>query len=231
MTLDELRWDADGLVAVTIVDARTNAPLTLAYANREALEATMRTGETHLWSRSRRALWRKGETSGHTQRVVAIDVDCDADALVYRVIPNGPACHTGETSCFYRELWSQPLEEASLSAPSGNGAEATSSAHVRPERLSNFYAAIEHLVTTIEQRRSASPETSYVAKLLSRGIDRTAKKIGEEATEVVIAAKNDDRGEFVWEVADLFFHTLVLLAQRGVEVDEVGRELLRRAKR
>jgi phosphoribosyl-ATP pyrophosphohydrolase/phosphoribosyl-AMP cyclohydrolase len=211
MTLDELAWDKDGLVAVTIVDARDRSVLTLAYANREAVEATMRTGATHLWSRSRKSLWRKGETSGKTQRVVAIEVDCDGDALVYRVIPNGPACHTGNASCFYRTLWTSPdAEEVGDRA---------------------FEAAIRHLVNVIEERRDASPETSYVAKMFSRGVDGIAKKIGEEATEVVIAAKNEERSELIWEAADLFFHTLVLLAQRNVDVDEVGRELLRRAAR
>jgi phosphoribosyl-ATP pyrophosphohydrolase/phosphoribosyl-AMP cyclohydrolase len=208
VNLDELKWDDRGLVGVVIVDARSGDVLTFAYANREAVALTMQTGETHLFSRSRNALWRKGESSGNTQRVVAIDVDCDADALVYRVEPAGPACHTGERSCFYRNLWS---------AENGAGKR-------------DFELAIRHLVEVIEQRRTASPEESYVAKMLSRGVDRIAKKIGEEATEVVIAAKNDDRGELVWEVADLFFHTLVLLAQRNVDVDEIGAELLRRAK-
>jgi phosphoribosyl-ATP pyrophosphohydrolase/phosphoribosyl-AMP cyclohydrolase len=217
MTLDELAWDDDGLVAVTIVDARDNSVLTLAYANREAVEATMRMGTTHLWSRSRTALWRKGETSGNTQRVVAIDVDCDGDALVYRVIPDGPACHTGNASCFYRNLWT--ADDASLIES------------IETPNPADFERAIRHLVQVIEERRGASPETSYVAKMLARGVDGIGKKIGEEATEVVIAAKNEDRGELIWEAADLLFHTLVLLAQRNVNVDEVGRELLRRAAR
>ncbi len=211
MTLDELAWDADGLVSVTIVDARDGAVLTVAYANRAAVETTMRTGETHLWSRSRKALWRKGETSGNTQRVTAIDVDCDGDALVYRVVPAGPACHTGNASCFYRNLW---RAEGEGTAAGGE-----------------FERAVRHLVATIEERRGASPETSYVAKLLARGVDGISKKIGEEATEVVIAAKNEDRGELIWETADLLFHTLVLLAQRDVGIDEIGTELLRRAAR
>lgn len=211
MTLDELGWNEDGLVSVTIVDARDNSVLTLAHANREAVETTMRTGETHLWSRSRKALWRKGETSGNTQRVTAIDVDCDGDALVYHVIPAGPACHTGNASCFYRSLWRAQ--------------------DVKGISSGEFEQAVRHLVKTIEERRGASPETSYVAKMLARGVDGIGKKIGEEATEVVIAAKNEDRAELIWETADLLFHTLVMLAQRNVDVDEVGRELLRRAAR
>ncbi|HXP93743.1 MAG TPA: bifunctional phosphoribosyl-AMP cyclohydrolase/phosphoribosyl-ATP diphosphatase HisIE [Candidatus Binatia bacterium] len=217
MTLDELAWDDEGLVAVTIVDARDNSVLTLAYANRDAVEATMRTGATHLWSRSRKTLWHKGGTSGNTQRVISIDVDCDGDALVYRVIPDGPACHTGNTSCFYRNLWT--ADDASIVAS------------IEAPSPPDFERAIRHLVAVIEERRGASPETSYVAKMLARGVDGIAKKIGEEATEVVIAAKNDDRGELIWEAADLIFHTLVMLAQRNVNVDEVGRELLRRAAR
>jgi phosphoribosyl-AMP cyclohydrolase / phosphoribosyl-ATP pyrophosphohydrolase len=212
MTLDELAWGTDGLVGVTIVDARDGAILTSAFANREAVESTMRTGATHLWSRSRQALWRKGETSGNTQRVVAIDVDCDGDALIYRVVPSGPACHTGNDSCFYRNLWT--ADDATVKAGSAD-----------------FERAVRHLVKTIDERRGASPETSYVAKMLARGVDGIGKKIGEEATEVVIAAKNDDRGELIWEAADLLFHTLVMLAQRNVDIDEVGRELLRRAAR
>lgn len=210
MTIDELKWDERGLVTVVIVDARSGDVLTVAHANREAVELTMTTGQTHLWSRSRAALWRKGESSGNTQRVVAVDLDCDGDALVYRVEPAGPACHTGERTCFYRSLWK--AEDGAA------------------ERR-DFERAIQHLVEVIEERRTASPEESYVAKMLARGVDRIAKKIGEEATEVVIAAKNDDRGELVWEVADLFFHTLVLLALRNIEVDEIGAELLRRAAR
>jgi phosphoribosyl-ATP pyrophosphohydrolase/phosphoribosyl-AMP cyclohydrolase len=213
MTLDELAWSSDGLVPVVIVDARDGAVLTLAYANREAVETTMRTGETHLWSRSRGALWRKGATSGNTQRVVAIEADCDGDSLIYRVVPHGPACHTGNTSCFYRTLWTAGGDRPGA------------------RRSFDFERAIRHLVAVIEERRGASPRTSYVAKMLERGVDGIGKKIGEEATEVVIAAKNEDRGELIWETADLLFHTLVLLARRNIDVDEVGRELLRRAAR
>jgi phosphoribosyl-ATP pyrophosphohydrolase/phosphoribosyl-AMP cyclohydrolase len=212
MSIDDLAWGHAGLLPVVIQDAESGAVLTLAYADREALRRTLAEKTTWLFSRSRNALWRKGETSGHTQTVVGVTFDCDADALLYRVRPHGPACHTGAVSCFGNELLAA---HANPAASAGEG---------------SFAAAIAHLQTTIAQRRGASPETSYTAKLLHDGVDRIAKKIGEEATEVVIAAKNDDPAELAWEVADLVYHTLVLLEARGVALETVGRELLRRAK-
>jgi phosphoribosyl-ATP pyrophosphohydrolase/phosphoribosyl-AMP cyclohydrolase len=205
---DDLAWDERGLLPVVVQDATTGVVLTLAYANREALANTLRDRATWLYSRSRRELWRKGATSGNTQRVVAVDYDCDDDALLYRVVPNGPACHTGASSCFSRAL----LAPGDATVP-----EAT------------FERAVGRLRTTIASRRGASPETSYTAKLLRDGIDRIGKKIGEEATEVVIAAKNGNAREIVWEVADLLYHTLVLLEERGVSLEDVGAELSRRA--
>jgi len=208
MSIDDLAWGPDGLLPVVIQDAGSGTVLTLAYANREALARTIAERSTFLYSRSRAALWKKGETSGNTQEVVGVYYDCDADALLYRVIPSGPACHTGATSCFERgSLAGTPQQ------PAGD-----------------FAHAVSHLRETIAARRGASPETSYTARLLSEGVDRIGKKIGEEATEVVIAAKNGAPAEIAWEVADLFYHTLVLLEERGVALDEVGRELLRRAK-
>lgn len=206
----EIRWDADGLAPVVIADATTGAVLTLAYANREALDRTLTTRSTWLWSRSRKALWNKGATSGNTQRVVSVSVDCDADALLYRVVPNGPACHTGAASCFATTI---PLDGAAA-----------------PPEGAQFATAISSLARTILARKSHPVEGSYTAKLFAGGVDRIGKKIGEEATEVVIAAKNADRGELVWETADLLYHALVLLAERGVSLDEVGAELSRRAK-
>lgn len=208
MNLPEIAWDERGLTPVIIVDDRTNAVLTLAYANREALERTLATQSTWLYSRSRNELWNKGATSGHTQHVTAIAVDCDADALVYRVIPHGPACHTGAQSCFERSV--------RLDTADAGGAK--------------FAGAMGELAATIAQRKIDAPEGSYTAKLFAGGVDRIGKKIGEEATEVVIAAKNDDRSELVWETSDLLYHTLVLLAERGISLDEVGAELSRRAQ-
>ena len=208
--LPEIRWPADGLVPVVVADATTGAVLTLAYANREALERTLATRSTWLWSRSRNELWHKGATSGNTQRVVSVSVDCDSDALLYRVVPAGPACHTGAASCFTTTI---PLE----------GAE-------QPPEGATFVSAVSALARTIQSRKANPIEGSYTAKLFAGGVDRIGKKIGEEATEVVIAAKNADRGELVWETADLLYHALVLLAERGVSLDEVGAELSRRAK-
>jgi phosphoribosyl-ATP pyrophosphohydrolase/phosphoribosyl-AMP cyclohydrolase len=203
MSIDELRWGESGLLPVVVQNATSGAVLTLAYANREALARTLAEKTTWLYSRSRAALWRKGETSGNTQRVVGVSYDCDADALLYRVAPSGPACHTGAASCFSSDL---------LTAPP------------------SFTGAVAYLRDVIADRRTASPDESYTAKLLHAGVDRIGKKVGEEATEVVIAAKNGDAHEIAWEVADLFYHTFVLLEERGVSLDDVGAELLRRAK-
>ncbi len=207
--LAAVKWNGDGLAPVVIVDARTNAVLTLAYANHEALQKTVATKSTWLYSRSRAALWNKGATSGNTQRVVAIAIDCDSDALLYRVIPEGPACHTGAPTCFGDVV---PLEGAE-SVPNG----------------AHFAEAMLALASTIADRHTNPPEGSYTAKLFAGGVDRIAKKIGEEATEVVIASKNDDPAELVWETSDLLYHTLVLLAERNVSLDAIGDELARRA--
>ncbi len=207
--LAAVKWNADGLAPVVIVDARTNAVLTLAYANYEALAKTLATQSTWLYSRSRKQLWDKGATSGNTQQVVAVAIDCDSDALLYRVIPAGPACHTGAPTCFSDVV---PLAGAEA-APNG----------------ARFAEAMLALTSTIADRQTNPPEGSYTAQLFSGGVDRIAKKIGEEATEVVIAAKNDDRSELVWETSDLLYHTLVLLAERHVTLDQIGDELARRA--
>jgi phosphoribosyl-ATP pyrophosphohydrolase/phosphoribosyl-AMP cyclohydrolase len=208
--LAAVRWNADGLVPVVIVDARTDAVLTLAYANREALERTLDSHSTWLYSRSRAQLWNKGATSGNTQRVVAVAIDCDSDALLYRVIPEGPACHTGAPSCFFEVV---PLPGAEA-VPAG----------------AQFAGALLALARTIAGRKTNPPEGSYTAKLFAGGVDRIGKKIGEEATEVVIAAKNDDPMELVWETGDLLYHLLVMLAERNVSLDTVGNELARRAE-
>jgi phosphoribosyl-ATP pyrophosphohydrolase/phosphoribosyl-AMP cyclohydrolase len=204
-----VKWNAEGLAPVVIVDARTSAVLTLAYTNREALEKTVATKSTWLYSRSRAELWNKGATSGNTQQVVAIAIDCDNDALLYRVIPDGPACHTGAPTCFSEVV---PLAGAEA-APSG----------------AHFAEAMLALASTIADRHANPPEGSYTAQLFAGGIDRIAKKIGEEATEVVIAAKNEDRSELIWETSDLLYHTMVMLAERRVSLDEIGDELARRA--
>lgn len=214
-SLPEIAFDAAGLVPVVIVDDRSEAVLTLAYANREALERTLATRSTWLFSRSRAELWNKGATSGNTQRVVAVAADCDGDALIYRVVPSGPACHTGQASCFGAPVRLDDDAGGETSAQASGGA--------------RFATAIGALAAVIAQRKRDPLPGSYTAKLFAGGVDRIGKKIGEEATEVVIAAKNADRGELIWETADLLYHTLVMLAERGITLDEVGAELTRRA--
>jgi phosphoribosyl-ATP pyrophosphohydrolase/phosphoribosyl-AMP cyclohydrolase len=215
IALADLTWPESGLLPVILHDAATGAVLTLAYANREALERTLATGSTWLYSRSRDELWNKGATSGNTQRVVGVAVDCDRDALVYRVLPDGPACHTGAATCFEATLpMSAPAVDADDAAASGAA----------------FASAVRALAAVIAERKRTAPPESYTAKLFAGGVDRIGKKIGEEAVEVVIAAKNADPAELVWETADLLYHTLVLLAERGVSLDAVGAELARRAK-
>jgi phosphoribosyl-ATP pyrophosphohydrolase/phosphoribosyl-AMP cyclohydrolase len=186
--------DTNKLTPAIIQDARTGEVLTLAYMNDEALAKTRETGETWLWSRSRNELWHKGATSGNTQRVVAISEDCDSDAFVLSVIPNGPACHTGARSCF---------------------------TGVPPRTL-------DGLMNVLRDRREKRPEGSYTAKLFTEGRGRIAKKIGEEATEVVIAALSESRERLISEIADLVFHVSVLMADEGIEWWEIETELERR---
>ena len=201
--VENVRFDEGGLVPVVVQDAATGAVLTLAYANREALEKTLATGEAHFYSRSRRELWRKGATSGNTQRVVEVRLDCDGDALLYRVEPRGPACHTGEMTCFFTTL-----------AGEGVGVATEKSDGV------SLGAMMERLAGTIAQRHRDMPQESYTAGLIRRGPERLAQKVGEEAVEVVIAALRDDR--LAEETADLVYHLLVLLEERGVGTEKVA---------
>jgi phosphoribosyl-ATP pyrophosphohydrolase/phosphoribosyl-AMP cyclohydrolase len=199
--LETLQFDGSGLLPVVAQDAATGDVLTLAYANREAVEKTLATGEAHYFSRSRAELWRKGATSGNTQRVVEVRVDCDGDALLYRVEPHGPACHTGENTCFFTTL-------------SGDGATKTT-----PEQI-GFGAMVERLAGTIAERHREMPEESYTAGLIRSGPERVAQKVGEEAVEVVIAALTEKR--LAEETADLVYHLLVLLEERGVGIEGVA---------
>jgi phosphoribosyl-ATP pyrophosphohydrolase/phosphoribosyl-AMP cyclohydrolase len=199
--LDSLRFDANGLLPVVAQDAATGDVLTLAYANREAVEKTISTGEAHYFSRSRAELWRKGATSGNTQRVVEVRVDCDGDALLYRVEPRGPACHTGENTCFFTTL-------------NGDGATKTT-----PEQI-GFGAMVERLAGTIAERHREMPDESYTAGLIRSGPERLAQKVGEEAVEVLIAALTEKR--LAEETADLVYHLLVLLEVRGVGIERVA---------
>ena len=205
MNLEELKFDENGLIPAVVQDARTHRVLTLAYMNRESLAVTLREGRTCFYSRSRRTLWRKGETSGNVQRVVRVTTDCDGDALLVEVEPAGPACHTGEESCFFR-----PLE----GAPDGGAAQARFS--------------LDGLYGLLLGRKAERPAGSYTTYLFDKGREKILKKVGEECTEVIIGAMKDSREETVFEVADLTYHVLVLLAEMGVTPDEVRAELARR---
>jgi len=201
--VENVRFDENGLVPVVAQDAATGDVLTLAYANREAIEKTLDTGEAHFYSRSRGELWRKGETSGNTQRVVEVRLDCDGDALLYRVEPRGPACHTGERTCFYTTMAGEGVGVATEEADEAS-----------------FGAVVERLAGTIAQRHREMPPESYTAGLIRRGPERVAQKVGEEAVEVVIAALRDDR--LAEETADLVYHLLVLLEERGVGTEKIA---------
>jgi phosphoribosyl-ATP pyrophosphohydrolase/phosphoribosyl-AMP cyclohydrolase len=201
VAIDALNFSMSGLLPVVVQHHASGEVLMVGFANREAVEKTIGTRHAWFFSRSRQRLWEKGETSGHYLDLKAIRVDCDADALIYLCEPHGPTCHTDAPSCFFQSLDAQSAGETSGEA-----------------------AAIL-FNTILERQASADTEKSYVAKLLSRGVDRIGKKIGEEATEVVIAAKNADRAELAHEIADLWFHTYVLLAQQGMTPEDVWDEL------
>ncbi len=200
--LDQVGFDANGLVPVATQEAVTGEFLMLAWANREALEATAQTGRAHYWSRSRGELWEKGATSGHVQEVVELRLDCDGDTILYRVRQTGPACHTGQRSCFHRVLDDGTLHEAKLSA-----------------------SILDRIEGVIESRRETPEEGSYTSYLIEQGLDKILKKVGEESTEVVIAAKNAGFDELRSESADLVFHLLVLLQERGIPLGDLLAEL------
>jgi phosphoribosyl-AMP cyclohydrolase / phosphoribosyl-ATP pyrophosphohydrolase len=206
--LDQLKYDGDGLVPVVAQEASTGEVLMVAYANREALEHTVASGRAHYWSRSRRALWMKGETSGNVQDVVEVRVDCDADTVLYRVRQTGPACHTMERSCFHRVV-----ADGSF-VPAGRGG--------------HILARLEEIVDA----RASEPEAgSYTAYLFEQGLDKILKKIGEESAEVVIAAKNDGEDELTSEAADLLYHLVVLFRARKLPLEAVWTELEGRFER
>lgn len=200
--LDELKFDADGILPVVAQEATTGEVLMVAYANREALERTAASGRAHYWSRSRGEIWRKGDTSGHIQEVREIRVDCDGDAVVYRVRQEGPACHTMQPTCFFRHVEGEGLQPASPGA------------HI-----------LDRIQRIVQERADERPPGSYTTYLLEKGLDKVLKKVGEEATEVVIAAKNDSRDELRAEASDLLFHLIVLLHVRGVPLAEIWNEL------
>jgi phosphoribosyl-AMP cyclohydrolase / phosphoribosyl-ATP pyrophosphohydrolase len=217
MTLPTLRFDDKGLVPVIAQDVATGEVLMLAYADREAVETTIATGQAHYHSRSRGALWRKGATSGHVQRVVEIRYDCDEDALLYQVEQTGPACHTGHRSCFYRAT-EPPVGTGHAAATVDGPADTTTT-------LGEVMVLLQDVVS---QRLRELPEGSYVRRMHERGLGYVAQKVVEEAGESVVAALEHKDDELVAEASDLLFHLTVLLAERGLSLDDVGAELARR---
>lgn len=207
--MEQVRFGADGLVPVVAQDHRNGNVLMLAWATREALEKTAASGQAHFWSRSRKRLWRKGEDSGHTQAVTEIRLDCDGDTVLYRVHQQGPACHTGQPTCFSTVI----TKDGAVSTETEPGA------HL-----------LTRLATTISRRALERPTGSYTVKLLDRGVPKISQKVGEEAIEVVVAANAEDGSRLVSECADLLYHLLVLLEARNVPLDDVLRELEEREK-
>ena len=206
LQLDDLRFSMGDLMPVVVQHQRSGQVLMVGFANREAVQRTLDTGHAWFFSRSRNALWQKGETSGNYLDVKGLRVDCDADALIYLCEPHGPTCHTGEPSCFF-----QTLEDRAAAETSGEAAAAL-------------------FETILARQRAGDAGTSYVARLLSQGVDRVAQKVGEEAVETVIAAKNADKDTLAREVADLWFHTYILLAQQGMTPEDVWEVLASRRR-
>lgn len=201
LSIDELKFDENGLIPAVVVDAVTKKVLTVAYMNRESLAISMEKKLTCFYSRSRNELWLKGETSGNYQHIVSITADCDNDALTVVVEKDGPACHEGTDSCFTHPVFQN-------------------------EELNEF--SLLGLYGLLEQRKSEMPEGSYTTYLFQKGIDKILKKVGEECTEVIIAGKADDKKETIYEIADLAYHVMVLMVQMGISVEDVQRELASR---
>ena len=201
LNIDELKFDEKGLIPAIVVDSVTKKVLTLAYMNKESLQVSMEKELTCFWSRSRNELWLKGETSGNYQHIVSITADCDNDALVVVVEPDGPACHKGTTSCFTKEVF-------------------------QSEARHEF--SYQGLLELIEGRKTEKKEGSYTTYLFEKGLDKILKKVGEECTEVIIAAKDDDRAETIYEVADLAYHVMVMMVQMGISLEDIHKELASR---
>lgn len=199
--IEKLKFDEKGLIPAIVVDARTKKVLTLAYMNKESLKVSMEKGLTCFWSRSRNTLWLKGETSGNYQHIVSITADCDYDALTILVEKDGPACHLGNDSCFSNPIWES-------------------------DNLSEF--SLEGLLELIKGRKTEKKEGSYTTYLFEKGLDKILKKVGEESTEVIVAAKNSDKRETVYEIADLTYHIMVLMIEMGISLDDIWKELASR---
>ena len=199
--ISKLKFDERGLIPAIVQDVRTREVLTLAYMNAESFARTVETKETWFWSRSRNKLWHKGETSGNTQKVVELLLDCDGDAIVVLVDPAGPACHTGARSCFDSAGTAQLITTDQL---------------------------LDRLYDLVKEREKARPTGSYTAYLFNEGLDKILKKLGEESTETIVAAKNNEDERLISEVADLVYHLIVLLVARGISLDQIRAELGRR---
>lgn len=223
--LDQLRFDEKGLLPAIIQDYQSGAVLMLAYMNRESLAKTLATGETWFWSRSRQGLWHKGATSGHYQQVKALYYDCDRDTLLIQVAPQGPACHRGTYTCFDRVEADLSTLTAEASGSQGDAPGAPSEGEKRGnadgETKGLDYTILTQLIHVIAQREAERPEGAYTTYLFEKGLDKILKKVGEEASEVIIAAKNRDPEELSHEVADLLYHLLVLLREQGLGLDQV----------
>ena len=201
INIDELKFNDRGLIPAVVVDSVSKRVLTLAYMNRESLEISINKGLTCFWSRSRNELWLKGETSGNYQHIVSITADCDKDALVVSVVPDGPACHIGTESCFENPVWES-------------------------DELHDF--SLDMLMKLIEGRKTEKKEGSYTTYLFEKGLDKILKKVGEESTEVIIAAKDKDKKETIYEIADLAYHVMVLMVEAGISVADIHNELASR---
>jgi phosphoribosyl-AMP cyclohydrolase / phosphoribosyl-ATP pyrophosphohydrolase len=212
--IQSLKFDERGLIPAIVQNSRTNEILTLAYMNSESLARTLQTGETWFWSRSRQELWHKGETSGNFQRVVDIRIDCDGDALIVLVDPEGPACHLGEETCFHRSIADNTAESKQVSLVNQSSLE--------------FGILLDELYRLIEDRKEKRPEGSYTTYLFNAGLDKILKKIGEESTETIIAAKNRSTQQMTSEISDLLYHLLVMMSECGVRLEDIHKELKKR---
>jgi phosphoribosyl-ATP pyrophosphohydrolase/phosphoribosyl-AMP cyclohydrolase len=212
---EELLFDERGLIPAIVQDAGNRQLLMLAYMNADSLQRTISTGETWFWSRSRKQLWHKGETSGHTQRVVDLSVDCDGDAILITVERQGPACHTGKDSCFHNQL-----EDERSGAATAGGAAGVGSAR--------FDGALDDLYALLASRYHERPPGSYTTKLFDEGIGKILAKVAEESQETIVAGRSETNQRLIEETSDLLYHLLVLLVQRGVTLAEIRGELARR---
>ncbi|MRN56699.1 bifunctional phosphoribosyl-AMP cyclohydrolase/phosphoribosyl-ATP diphosphatase HisIE [Paenibacillus monticola] len=224
--VEGIRWNEAGLLPAIVQDENSLEVLMFAYMNEESLRLSLENGQTWFWSRSRSELWHKGGTSGNTQAITSIHYDCDTDTLLVKVIPEGPACHTGATSCFFREI---PLLNTAAVSKTANKAEVDRVAAGLTD--GDRFAVLGELERVIAEREADRPEGAYTTYLFDKGVDKILKKVGEEASETIIAAKNKDNAELRLEVSDLIYHLLVLLQERKLPLDEIMQELSARHER